>query len=350
MKKSSMVEILTMLGITYPQGRSSFETTCPVCEKSFSISIEKESCNCFHCGFHAGKIDMYGAFRHLSHQEAVAEITAIQKGEIGRKVMTMPEPVLMPKLMNMASVAIRHEAYTALLQELALVFTHKEKLLKRGLSADAIRDNAYASTPVGKEEAERIVRSLLSKGIILDGVPGFYKVNGSYHMVTCPSGILIPVRGCGEQRRIQSMQYRLDRAGDKRKYRTFSSSRYDGGAQSSTFVHYTGGIKEGRLFLTEGPLKADVAHHLTGEGFLAVTGVSALAYLPAYLQSLRDKQGLRKVYLAFDMDYRENDLVKKSLEKAKIMVESCGLTAIQVDWDPIDKGIDDRLLRLRNQK
>lgn len=350
MKKSSMVEILTMLGITYPQGRSSFETTCPVCEKSFSISIEKESCNCFHCGFHAGKIDMYGAYRHLSHKEAVAEITGMQKGTMGRAVIAPPAPVNMPKLVNMASVATRHEAYTALLQELPLISAHKEKLLKRGLSVEAIRDNGYASTPVGKEEAERIVRSLLSKGIILDGVPGFYKVYGSYHMVTCPSGIMIPVRGCGEGRRIQSMQYRLDRAGDKRKYRTFSSSRYDGGSKSSTFVHYTGGMKANRLFLTEGPLKADVAHHLTGEGFLAVTGVSALAYLPAYLQSLRDKQGLRKVFMAFDMDYRENALVKESLEKAKMMVESCGITAIQVDWDPIDKGIDDRLLRLKTNK
>jgi len=345
MQPIKMEEICYLLGISYPKDRGSFEIPCPVCEKSMNVSFPKEATHCFHCGFSSGKVDFYARVKNISHEEAVKEIGKWQVTKDASGIKPYIYPVKCPELVKMADCQTRHEAYTALLEECTLLDSHRKNLEERGLSEESICVNGYKTVPVTFTEASHIVKNLLTRGIVLDGVPGFYKDGKGYHLALTPVGFYIPVRGCGDNRRIQSLQVRFDDCKDKRKYRTLSSSKYNGGAATTTFLHYTGGeIKNGTIFLTEGPLKADIAYELTGGSpFLALTGVSAIAYLPHYMKALM-KRGVTHVATCFDMDQFSNDNVRISVEKIEAMLREMGLTVEKYKWNPVYKGIDDVLL------
>ena len=77
--------------------------------------------------------------------------------------------------------------------------------------------------------------------------------------------------------RIQGMQVRLDSA-KKRKFRWVSSAGLPEGCGAKTWVHLAGDPRP-LVLLTEGPMKADVIHALTGQTVLAVPGVNSLAQL-----------------------------------------------------------------------
>lgn len=345
MKPIKMEEICYLLGISYPKEKASFEIPCPECGKSMNVSFRKEATHCFHCGFSSGKVDFYAHVKNISHEQAVKEIGEWQESGDASKIKPYIYPVKIPELVKMADCQTRHEAYTALLEECSLLDAHKKNLEERGLSEERIGVNGYKSVPVSYREATQIVRNLLLRGIILDGVPGFYKDENGYHMVLTPSGFYIPVRGCGDNRRIQSLQIRFDNSDKKRKYRTFSSSKYQGGAETTTFIHYTGGeIQNGTIYLTEGPLKADIAHELTkGSPFMALTGVSSALYVPQYMKAMM-KRGVRHVVTCFDMDQDTNDNVRKSVETVEQTIREMGLSVEKLRWMPKYKGIDDILL------
>ena len=63
------------------------------------------------------------------------------------------------------------------------------------------------------------------------------------------------------------------------------------------------------LVLTEGPVKADVIHTLTGLTVLAVPGVNALTQFEAALTDLRS-EGLIEIKTAFHMDFSTNQHVQ----------------------------------------
>ena len=63
------------------------------------------------------------------------------------------------------------------------------------------------------------------------------------------------------------------------------------------------------VLLTEGPLKADVIHYITGQTVIAVPGVNSLKHLKETLEYLQS-QGTTKVMTCFDMDYLKNPHVR----------------------------------------
>ena len=121
--------------------------------------------------------------------------------------------------------------------------------------------------------------------------------------------------------RIQGLQLRLDNT-ENRKFRWISSVELIGGCGSPAWTHLAG--KPGKMVvLTEGPMKADVIHALSGLTVLAVPGVNALQRLEESLTELR-AQGVREIKTAFDMDYITNCYVQSAYEKLMALLGRMG--------------------------
>ena len=92
--------------------------------------------------------------------------------------------------------------------------------------------------------------------------------------------------------------------------------------------------------MTEGALKADLFHHLTGKSCLAMPGVNSYQPFMEIVTLLKEK-GVEKIYLAFDMDYKDKKEVKRAEDKIKEIILTAGFQFARAEWNPTFKGIDD---------
>lgn len=234
----------------------------------------------------------------------------------------------------------RHAAYTDMLEHLTLLDRHGENLLGRGLSEDRIRENGYRSMPE-TERGRRLLADLLrSRGHDLRGVPGFRTYYGEWTL-SGPNGFLIPVRN--KDGLIQGLKIRLDEADyPNRKYRWLSSRSLPNGTRSYSWVHVTGDRTRKRAFLTEGPLKGDVASFLAKDAlFICIGGVNALHGLTDTIREL----GVHEVVEAMDMDQMTNPNVRNAIRTMRVEVQKMpGIRYSKYTWNPAYKGVDDYLL------
>ena len=131
------------------------------------------------------------------------------------------------------------------------------------------------------------------------------------------------------------------------------------GTGAKTFVHYACDFEKSfdgsyrpvflnhTAFLTEGAMKADLAHMFTGQGYVAVPGVNALLQLEEEFKKLR-KLGVSRIINAYDMDYLTNPHVFKAVKKTEEMIHEMGFFFFFLMWDTKEKelgkalkGIDD---------
>ena len=103
------------------------------------------------------------------------------------------------------------------------------------------------------------------------------------------------------------------------------------------------------ILLTEGPMKADVIHFLTGQTVLAVPGVNSLTQLKPVLNYLKE-QGTRYVMTAFDMDYMTNPHVQNGYYELAKLLSEMGFQYGTYLWDPAYKGLDDYVWQCCYQK
>ena len=232
-------------------------------------------------------------------------------------------------------VDTRHETYTALLSKLSLSSDHRNNLLSRGLSNEIINQRGYKTTPAVGTTA--IAKQLLAEGYYLPGVPGFYhNSNGDWSFVRESRGIMIPVRN--PEGKIQGIQVRRDDL-TRRKFRWISSVGKPNGTPAEGWTHLAGS-PQSTILLTEGPLKADVIHSLTGHTVLAVPGVNSLSQLKPALEYMRE-HGTYRIMTAFDMDYMSNPHVQNGyMELAKLLSDMNFQYGTYL-WDPQYKGLDD---------
>ena len=238
-------------------------------------------------------------------------------------------------------------AYTILLRHavLALADRHRQALLRRGLTAEAVRSNGYATLPgPGRSAAVVTART----GLDVTGVPGvFYsrRGRGSGHWTLAgPVGLVVPVRDY--EGRVRGLQVRRDATDEGGKYRWVSSSGREGGTGSGTPLHWTlAGDRRGPLWLTEGPLKSDVAAALSGHRFLAFAGTH-----PGQGRRLVDELEQaghplsRPLVLAVDADWRENANVRRGFVAIARALDRAGYRVLVATWAPeFGKGIDDAL-------
>lgn len=338
-----MLDVVSLLGIPMPpSGRSSYYVQCPCCDdspqkKHLNINLKKEVFRCPRCGISGGIFDLYSLYTGVSRNKVRAALVEklgmpeVQNSTL-KAIPVHSEPDAECPMMD---IDARHATYSALLSKLTLAADHKENLLNRGLTEDDVVRLEYKTVPIVGMSA--IASQLQSEGLYLAGVPGFYRTEtGSWTFVHEKRGILIPVRD--RHGRIQGLQIRRDNV-TRRKFRWVSSAEKPDGCHAEGWTHLAGPIKP-RIILTEGPMKADVIHALTGLTVLAIPGVNALTQLEAALTDLRGV-GLIEIKTAFDMDFSTNHHVQNGYNNLLALLDNMGFQFGTYLWDPRYKGLDD---------
>ena len=317
------------------------EAACPFCHDHpgkyhLSLNTITDQYRCNLCGAHGNSISLYARLQGVSNKDAYE--TLRQEG----KIYPMP---LQPQPKNdrerqLLPLAERHAAYSDLLEHLTLADKHLDNLVSRGLSPERIQRNQYRSMPE-TERGRRLLAALLrSCGHELLGLPGFRTYYGTW-TISGPTGFLIPVRD--KDGLIQGLKIRLD-AEDRpgRKYRWLSSRGMPNGTRSYSLVHITGDTSRKRAYLTEGPLKGDVASFLANDAlFVCIGGVNAIQGLPTALRSLK----ITEVVEAMDMDQLVKPEVRNAiLTMRKEIRKIPGIRYSKYTWNPAYKGVDDYLL------
>ena len=322
------------------------EASCPFCgdhgpgKYHLSLNTDSDQYRCNLCNASGNSVTLYARIHSVTNKEAYRELAD------GGNVYPLPQQ---PEPQNTRSrepysLQQRHEAYSEMLSYLTLSDKHMKNLLGRGLSAERIEQNGYKSMPT-TPEGRRLLASLVGMGHELHGLPGFYTKDNQW-TVAGPNGVLIPVRD--KDGLIQGMKIRLDAESNPvRKYRWLSSrsTLLANGARSYSWIHVTGNRQSKRAFLTEGPLKGDVASYLANDAlFVCTGGVNAIHGLKETIQSL----GVTEVVEAMDMDQMTNPHVRQAVQAMRQELQSIpGIHYSKYTWNPAYKGVDDYLLSRR---
>ena len=245
-----------------------------------------------------------------------------------------------------------HKVYSTLLHLLPLSPAHHKHLTgpQRQLTPDQIQRRGYRSMPT--EGRARLVARLIEKlggAEELAGVPGFFvsRKGGAagYWTLAGAEGLLVPMRA--PQGRLAGFQIRnmapQCKKGSRYTWLSSKPDKYPGGTGSGTVPHVARPAERtgARVWVTEGPLKADLSADRLGEVVVALPGVGVRAGL---LETLREL-GAGEVVVAFDADKRHKPQVLKAEADLLAELKAAGLEVLVADWDETDgKGLDDLLL------
>lgn len=366
----STAQVLELLSIGVPSNRSSIDVTCPFCDdrkKHMNINLLKNRYRCNLCGESGNTLQLYQRMTGLSDcKQAYWEIMEhLELDTKPRDILDQKRDEIKKQRAKMVTATLLsplelHRTYQSVLNLLSLDEDHLESLLDRGLTMGEIDNLGYRTFPKNIKQIMPMLKHLNLKMI---GVPGFYCHKGSIRFIEDKRGILVPYRNfngyiVGLQLRIDENARTLDQNGKKEtKYKWISSSGLHDGCGFSS-VHYACEFgwnskleefypiygKDKTFYLTEGAMKADIAHYLTDYRlpFIAVAGVSQYTKLEEELLRLKD-YGVEKIVNMYDMDYLTNPHVQKALEITKEMTAKCGLKYQRYIWDTNFKGIDDYL-------
>ena len=303
---------------------------------------------CQRCGVGGYTVGLYARLRGVDTKLAYAELVHYTMSgfpevryDSSKIIQAVPEEPVAP-------VEHRNKVYTSLIKILPLLPAHRADLLRRGLSEALIERNGYRSLPVVPKNRLIVCGKLLSQEHDLTGVPGFY-INeaGEWDMMSV-SGYLIPVRDPGGM--VQGMQIRLENPKDGKKYIWFSSRGRPGGCGARVWVHVAeplGVSYEKRVWVSEGPLKADIGAHYLGVRFLGVPGAAAWSNVIETARAI----GVREIVLAYDADQRENPEVKKAAVELAEELRLNRIDVLPAVWAPeMGKGIDDACLVLTKER
>lgn len=336
-----MLDIIPLIGLPYPKpGSVSYNVPCPCCDtdpkqKHLNINLKKDVFRCPRCGFSGGIFDLYACYTGIPHDQVREALIAglnVEGNPIKAQNHPIPEEVAECPLID---IDTRSQTYESLLCKLSLASDHRENLRNRGLTDEAIEKLEYRTTPVFGQTA--IAKQMVNEGFYLSGIPGFFKTKGGAWTFTHESrGILIPVRD--EHSRIQGLQIRRDNV-CRRKFRWVSSVGKIDGCKAEGWVHLAGDPAS-EIILTEGPMKADVIHFLTGLTVLAVPGVNNLSHLETMLRTLKES-GMQKIMTAFDMDFLNNPHVQNGYKNLIAMLNQFEIPFGSYVWNPQYKGLDD---------
>lgn len=337
---------------------------CPICgdrRGKMNLNLEKDTWRCNYCGEGGGMLSLYAKIHGVSNSDAYREICdtlAVDGFAPEHTVQPKDEPSAVPQV-QMASRQEIHQTLSMLLSMLPLSPAHREHLrTARGLSDEQIEQFRLKSTP-SSSLCRPLTNRLMRAGCKVEGVPGFYVDDYGRWTVkfyTRTSGIIIPIFGvdgliCGIQVRLDRPIKNKDDPPEKSgtKYLTLSTAGKNMGTSSGSPVHFVGDPCSRVVYVTEGCLKANVAHALSGRTFAAVLGannVSGLDDLFAFLQ----KNGTQEIIEAQDMDKFSNQMTERGSTKIGMLARKHGLECRRLTWNPNCKGIDDWLLALRRKQ
>lgn len=348
-----MTDVISVLELpTPPWGQSSYYVQCPCCDdnpskKHLNINLKKDVFRCPKCGVSGGVLDLYALFSGVARDKAYRTL-ADRLNPMGMNADARPKRKPLPKQTfveeyPITDIETRHATYSALLSKLSLANDHRQNLANRGLTEDEINRLGYKTTPlIG---LQMLAKQLRAEGYYLSGVPGFYKTETDlWTFISEKRGILIPVRDPNGL--IQGLQIRRDDV-QRRKFRWVSSAEKKDGCRAEGWTHFVGEMSS-TVILTEGPMKADVIHALSGLTVLAVPGVNTLTQLKIALDVLKER-GLKKVMTAFDMDFSLNKNVQMGFNNLLSLLNDMGLKYGTYLWDTRYKGLDDYIWAQKNK-
>ena len=352
----SIGDVVELLGIKVVRNTGTqLHCRCPFCDDKkahLNVRLNKNVFRCNRCGKGGGILHLYAAAHDVSLNMAYEELCRVYQADNQPVQKPLSTPTIIQPEMPIASSAVRNNTYSNLLSMLSLGANHRESLLLRGLSGDDIVRLGYKTTPAVR--APKIVTQLLERGCELQGVPGFYcdSDSGRWKLDIRGSGIMLPDRNSNGE--IEAIQIRLDKV-YKSKFNNLTSVDQYYGTSAACCPHFVG-VSDGTesVYLTEGVMKADIAHHLSAElgcprPFVGLTGVGNINQFLRALEEL-DRMGVRKIMVAFDMDAMVNDNVRKA--KDRVMETGCdaGFDMTPITWDPQYKGIDDLLYAAKKKR
>ena len=337
---------------------------CPICgdrRGKMNLNTEKDLWRCNYCGEGGGMLSLYAKVYGVSNSDAYREICDALAVNGFSPDYTVPEKTTPAEAeqSDAASVQEVHQTLSMLLSMLTLIPAHREHLRSvRGLSDDEITRFGFKSTPP-PFLCRSLTNRLVKAGCRVQGVPGFYvDDNGcwtvKFHQRT--SGIIIPIFGVdglihGAQIRLDHPLKDKDDPPEKTgvKYLTLSSTGKRMGTTSGSPIHFVGAPCSRVVYVTEGCLKADVAHALMHRTFVATLGVNNTAKLDELFAFLH-RNGTEEIIEAEDMDKYSNEMVEKGASKIYALAARHGMRCRRLTWNPNYKGIDDWQLALRRKE
>lgn len=391
-------DVVQLLGLVRDprakQGAANYNVQCPFCDKAgkyhMNINTVKDVYFCPHCmdsgsRKNTGALDLYGRVRFgeglipgVNGKELYIKLRREMDGDAFRSYERRPVDTVEDILPQ--SDEELNKTYRALLSlpMLRLSKKHASALMKRGLTETDIRlrygslpdpkfilkrhpmamaadkwykDNdiqslakvLFPSNTPSKEEilaGYLVAGDLNARGVNLRHVSGFYLMRGSWCFRYVP-GILIPT--CSLDGNIVGMQIRRDVTTEHGlRYMTVSSKDLPEGPTvkiARTHITHDQPInKDTTLYLTEGPLKADVICSLLNQrgdsniAVIAIQGVNNTKGLPTILGHMKEK-GITTVKLVFDMDKTGNMHVARAVCNIRKLVKESGMKAVSLCWD-----------------
>ena len=337
---------------------------CPICgdrRGKMNLNTAKDLWRCNYCGEGGGMLSLYAKVYGVSNSDAYREICDALAVNGFSPDYTVPEKTAPTEAeqSDAASVQEVHQTLSMLLSMLTLIPAHRAHLQSvRGLSDDEITRFGFKSTPP-PFLCRSLTNRLVKAGCRVQGVPGFYVDDSGcwtvkFHQRT--SGIIIPIFGVDGL--IRGAQIRLDHPlKDKDdppektgvKYLTLSSTGKRMGTTSGSPIHFVGDPCSRVVYVTEGCLKADVAHALMHRTFVATLGANNTAKLDELFAFLH-RNGTEEIIEAEDMDKYSNEMVGKGASKIYALAAKHGMRCRKLTWNPNYKGIDDWQLALRRKE
>ena len=351
--------------------RGEHRCSCPKCggkkiDKCFKIDLDTESYGCFKCGW-VGKysqnlyadlngIDRASASKEIMGRLGIDPTAAYPKRE--RKITPMNDSIETEA--EVASVDVRNKVYRTTLRCLNLSDKHKNDLLNRGLTEREISELGYKTFPgeaSGKEAAVKtvwkITDQLKEKKFNPEGCAGFYKTkNKNLWFCKIPKNDVIMVKYMSFDNKLTGFQQRRNnedlREGDE-KYLWWSSKKENHGAKPAGMIHYavdfekteegykpklfTGASGEKYMCITEGAMKGDIAHMISGKPFICLPGVGIYKDLIADLPRLKEL-GVTTFMICYDTDQLMNINVLRHQQKlAELLVEAGFKVKNGTVWD-----------------
>ena len=372
-------DVFDALNIRYGNKKDE-KVPCPICRnKSFYMNMQTGLGHCFRsaCDFRANHTSYYAAHMNMDLEDARAELYNMM-GEPykkkGSSTYTKPQgpkkkkkEITFETEAEIVGIEIRHAVYREVIEMHPLIDRHIQDMKKRGLTEEEIQKLDYCSFGYSDEAALAYLLEKLELNTV--GVPGFYRNDeGRMQLRELKKGILIPFKD--SQGRIQGFQLRknndeLKNFKENGKWKTenkcnwLSSSGLKDGSHILGYPHYACDfvyhwskdrvvpvIKDNKITITEGGMKGDIVHILTGMSIIALPGVNALKEFEKEFPFLKE-MGVTKICDAFDMDYLTNENVQKSRQSLKELIEKYGFEYELVTWEtkaeghPDLKGLDD---------
>lgn len=351
-ERLSIVTVANKCGIEIikPIDHNRILAVCPFCNDTtghlyLTLKNNKGYYNvykCLKCGKGGGAVALYAEIKGLDTKEAFKELLNDKNSSnIERTRTIIKKTNAIKENVPTRDVEYLNKIYGRLLSLLKLNREDYENLIARGLTKEQIRKNNYKSMPRTYCECKNISNKLIELGFELKGVPGFFLDKRNEWTMICKEGFLIPIRDL--ENRIVSLQIRLTKKEGKLRYIYLSSSKYNEGSKAIASVHLVGESFE-KIYITEGPLKADIANFFSKDTFIALPGVNVVQDLAVeYLVKL----GCKLAVITFDMDTYNVVEVKKALISLVKKLKDKNICVVQKTWFDIYqknnsiKGIDD---------